>query len=135
MLTAHDCNTLVRSFGAVRLLAASDNAGPYAIRVGSVIVGAFGFDRSGESSDFVDESAHQQQLTAFHIAKVAFHAIEEAVIDGGVSDPAAIRKIGRRACSASRKLWSVLGYGSTPVIRKSHEDLVLKEAHKAALAV
>lgn len=128
-MTPNDCNTLVRSFGIVRLYAGSDCAGPYVIRVGSVIVGAFGFTRDGEASDFVDVCAHHQQLTAFHLAKVAFHAIEDAA---ATSDPSALRQIARAACRASRKLWSVLGYGATEAIRESHADLVFADAHEAA---
>lgn len=128
-MTANDCNTLVRSFGIVRLYAGSDCAGPYVIRVGSVIVGAFGFTRDGEVSDFVDVCAHHKQLTAFHLAKVAFHAIEDAA---DTSDPSALRQIARAACRASRKLWSVLGYGCNEAVRETHYKLVFEGAQKAA---
>lgn len=129
-MTAYDCNTLVRSFGIVSLLAGSDNAGPYVIRVGSVIVGAFGFARDGEASDFVDKCAHHQQLTAYNLARVAFEAIMlYADADG---DPSGVRQIARAACRASRKLWPVLGYGTTEAIRETHYQMVNDDAEKAS---
>lgn len=128
-MSPQDCNTLIRSFGSVRLFGASDNAGPYVIRVGGVIVGAFGFTRDGEASDFVDVCSHHQQLTAFHLAKVAFHAIEDAA---DTSDPSVLRQIARAACRASRRLWSVLGYGCNEAVRETHYKLVFKSAAEAA---
>lgn len=129
-MTPHDCNTLVREFGAVRLLAASVDAGPYVVRVGGVTVGAFGFSRGHEeASDFVDQNSHHQQLTAYTLARIAFEAI---TLHAESDDPSALRQLARAACRASRKLWPVLGYGATEAIRETHAKLVGDAAAKAA---
>lgn len=128
-MTAHDCNTLVSTYGRVALFAASADAGPYCIRVGKVVCGAFGFNRSGEPEDRVGENSSHDQLTAFRLARVAMEAIKLAAdID---ADPAELRRIARRACKASRRTWSVFNYGATSANVESHLDYVNAEACKA----
>lgn len=128
-MTAHDCNTLVSTYGPVALFAASADAGPYCIRVGKVVCGAFGFNRSGEPAELVGENCSHDQLTSFKLAKVAFEAIKLAADDD--ADPADMRRIARRACKASRRTWSVFNYGATLANVESHLSYVNAEACKA----
>jgi len=128
-MTAHDCNAIVSTYGPVALCAASVDAGPYCIRVGKVVCGAFGFDRSGEPAERVAENCTHDQLMAFKLAKVAFEAIKLAADDE--ADVAHLRVVARRACKASRRTWSVFNYGATSANIESHMDYVNAEACKA----
>ncbi len=128
-MTAHDCNTLVSSYGPVALFAATADAGPYCIRVGKVVCGAFGFDRSGEPAELVGENCSHDQLTSFRLAKVAFEAIKLAA--DADADAPKLRAVARRACKSSRRTWSVFSYGATLANVESHMDYVNAEACKA----
>ncbi|MBL8824368.1 MAG: hypothetical protein JNJ77_17405 [Planctomycetia bacterium] len=99
--SVEDCINVLDFIGGVTLCSASDNSGPYVIRVGRVPVATFGLVITHNPDEKPDPKLQLQQTQAAEIALLAFKLVRQR-ISSALTDPSQLREMVRAACRHAR---------------------------------
>lgn len=99
--SVEDCINVLDFIGGVTLCSASDNSGPYVIRVGKVPVATFGLILFPHQDEKPDPNLQLLQGHAAEIALLAFKLVRQR-ISSALTDPSQLREMVRAACKHAR---------------------------------